>query len=183
MRFISKAMKQGIKAVTVESISPVAQAKFGLCDLRGDKLEQNKAIAGQNDYAWWLGHEDMTWRLSVNIFGRKRRIEELEPSFFRAMASGGYITFEHLNDGSYRQPAWQRRGNHLMRAERDFLSTATRRMLPDGQGVRWLKDGREVRFCYTDQARPADTVEELIGASRRTLAPGEGLKAWSVYAW
>ncbi len=88
LRFIGELGKLGIRAITVEGISPVGIGRFGLNDNMTDKRAADYAVAGQNDWSWWVGHEDMlvdTEPMLVPHPARSR--EELEAQYFRMLAN------------------------------------------------------------------------------------------------
>lgn len=49
-RLFGRLQGLGIPAFSCESISPWMASRFGVADLRGDLLEQDRAVAGQNDF-------------------------------------------------------------------------------------------------------------------------------------
>jgi len=76
-RFLGDVQRIGIKSLSFESTSALGFAQFGLADLRGGNLKQNKAVAGQNDFGWWVGEEDMAFNCWFNVEARQRKMSDL----------------------------------------------------------------------------------------------------------
>lgn len=182
-RFCGRVQELGISSLSCECISPWAASRFGVADLRGDLLEQDRAVAGQNDFGWWVGHLAMASGLTLVAGARKRTPEEMERLLFRAMASGGYIMYEHEYGLDHKLADWWARLNHIHSRARPQMKT--RRVLPDRAGIAW-HDG-DTRTIWTFKELPlaspaAAKVEVLDGRGARELAGGTiALPAWGVY--
>ena len=185
-RLFGAIQRLGIASLTCECISPWMTGQFGIADPRGDLLEQNRAVAGQNDFAWWADALQMSVGCNLFINTQARTPDELAQYLFRAMASGGCLSYPLEFGEDYQLPAWWSRLNHLLNQAQPHMRT--RRMLPDGAGMAW-EDG-DVRTLWTFRALPLTVatggkVTQLDGQQERAL-PGDGqylLPAWGVYRW
>ena len=72
----------GIKSFSFECVSPFGMGRFGTADLRGDLVEANNAVAGQNDFGWWVGEEDMAFNLCLGVAPENERPSNLSRSNF-----------------------------------------------------------------------------------------------------
>ena len=144
----------GIKHLSFECIAPFGVSRFGLADLRGDALEQNRAVAGQNDFAWWIDEEDMSIDCVLAVRARGREHSELERLQFRALANRSYRLLQGQIDSKNDVPDWLVRLHRLYALALPDMQT--RRLLPDGAGVRWTGGTADILWLFTDQ--PAATV-------------------------
>jgi len=154
--------KLGIKAFTFEGISPFGASRFGLADLRGDLLDAQGGVVGQNDFGWWVGEEDMAFGLCLCAHPRKRTEEELERIQFRAMANRSYGMFSAPYLLDFDLPDWWRRLHAIHRQALPHMHT--RRLLPDRAGVRWLDGAVQTVWAYQDIVLPVtrEAVIELL---------------------
>jgi hypothetical protein len=186
-RLFAEIQGLGIRNLSCECISPFLAGRFGVTDLRGDLLGQNKAVAGQNDFAWWLGEEDMATNICMSVAARKRTPEELERALFRAMANRGYTSYECCYDLLHNLPDWQVRLNHLYNQALPAMA-GRRRLLPGRTGTCWLNAaGRPTAiwtFAEATVAIPAGATVRRLEAEGR-IAVGYGpavtLPAWGIY--
>ena len=186
-RLFAEIQALGIRSLSCECISPFHAGRFGVADLRGDLLEQNKGVAGQNDFAWWLGEEDMITSICMSVAARKRSAEEMEQALFRAMASRGYCSYECFYGIEHTLPDWQVRLNHLYNQALPGM-TGRRRLLPGRTGTCWSDAAGRPTAIWTFATA---TVAVPKGAMVRRLEPsgavavGYGpevtLPAWGVY--
>ena len=185
-RLFGAIQRLGISSLSCECISPWMTGQFGVADPRGDLLAQNRAVAGQNDFSWWADQLDMTAGCSLFINAHARTPDELAQFQFRAMASGGCLSYPPAYDLDYQLPAWWSRLNHLLNQAQPHMRT--RRVLPDHGGMVW-EDG-EVHTLWTFRELPLSLptgvqVRQLDGQKEQAL-PGDGqviLPAWGVYRW
>ena len=105
-RLYGELQRIGIKALSFECVSPFGAGRFGATDLRGDLMEPSKAVAGQNDFGWWVGEEDMAFNLCLLAAPRQRTASELEQIQFRAMANRANVMYETLVRENHELPAW-----------------------------------------------------------------------------
>ncbi|MHB9133842.1 MAG: alpha-amylase family protein [Armatimonadota bacterium] len=170
-RLYGEFTKLGLNALSFESVSPFGLMACGFADLRGDKFEQDKSVAGQNDFGWWVNHEDMGFNVSMySVYPRNRSEEELRDIQFRMMANRGYVMMQNLITNNCEIPDWWVALNHAY--EQALPHMKTRRLLPDNAGVRWLDGDRQILWTYRDQELPVDIdahVEELVGEDARTI--------------
>ena len=122
-------------------------------------------MAGQNDFGWWVGEEDMAFDVCMyQVHTRKRSEEELRGIQFRMMANRGFVMLNSLITGNYEIPDWWVTLNHTY--EQALPHLKTRRLLPDGAGVRWLDGNTQVLWAFRDAALPVANgarIEELLG--------------------
>ena len=126
----------------------------------------------------------MTAGLSLFAVPRKRTPEEMMQYLFRAMAGGGYICYEHDFGLDHRLYDWWARLNHILNRARPRMKT--RRVLPDGAGIRWEDGDTWTIWTFKDHQLevPAGAhVEALEGDSskRMAAAAAAALPAWGVY--
>ncbi len=174
----------GIPSLSVEGLSPWTYSRFGMVDPRGDYMEQNRAVAGQNDFGWWVGHQEMMDGLSLLCCARKRSPEEMERLLFRAIAAGGYMCYEHEYGIDHKIFPWWSRLNHVLNLVQPHMRT--RRVLPDRAGIVW-HDG-DIRTVWTFKDVMMDVpvgfkVEVIDGSGARELAGTNSLTlpSWGVY--
>lgn len=184
-RLLADIQKTGVKAYTFESVSVFGASRFGLADLRGDLLEQNRAVAGQNDYGWWYGQEDMAYNTCMCVSPRKRTDEELERAFFRALAAGGYLMLEGLVDQMHTYADWWVRLNHLFNQAQPFM-VGPRRVLAGGAGIAWGTPATgQLVWTFKDYELTADggaRIERLDGQRLKSIGHGAArLPAWGVF--
>ena len=178
-RLYGEFTKLGIKAFSFESVSPFGLMGCGFSDLGGDKRDQDKSVAGQNDFGWWVGHEDMAFNACMyQLYTPKRSEDELRGIQFRMMANRGFVMLNSLITGNYQIPRWWIELNHTY--EQALPHMKVRRLVPDGAGVRWLDGHRQVLWAYRDTKLPIPSgakVEELIGPEVRRVSSADTLSA------
>ncbi|MHB9132636.1 MAG: alpha-amylase family protein [Armatimonadota bacterium] len=171
-RLYGELTKLGLKTFSFESVTPLGLIACGFADLRGDIVEQDHAVAGQNDFGWWVGEEDMAFNVCMyQVYPRKRTEEELRGIQFRMMANRGFVMLNNLITGNYEIPDWWITLNHTY--EQALPHMQTRRLLPNGAGVCWLSGDTQIVWAYRDTTIPlglAARVEELIGSDARPIA-------------
>jgi len=170
-QLLADLQKVGIKAISFEGISPFGISRFGMQDLRGDLLEGQAGVAGQNDFGWWVGHEDMAYDFCAHVQERKRAPEELERIQFRLMANRGYAMFDDIQTGPVEWPDWFVRLNHTYNQALPHMRV--RRMLPEGAGVSWSDDSARIVWAYRDLELPVGkgvTAEMLDGELAAPIA-------------
>ncbi len=183
-RLFERIQALGVNSLSCESISPWMASRFGLADLRGDLLEQNRAVAGQNDLGWWVDHLAMTAGLTLFCQARKRSPEELERYLFQSMAAGGYLCYEHDYGLDHRLYDWWARLNHILNQALPHMKT--RRALPSRAGIVWHDGDIRTVWTFSDVTMdlPAGVqVEVLDGHAVRELRATATtmLPAWGVY--
>ncbi len=184
-RLYGEFTKLGIKAFSFESVTPLGLIGCGFADLRGDHFEQDHAVAGQNDFGWWVGEEDMGFNVCMyQVHTRKRSEEEQHGIQFRMMANRGFVMLNSLITGNYEIPGWWVTLNHTY--EQALPHMKVRRLLPDGAGVRWLDGATQIIWAFRESVIPVPAgaqVCELIGTDARPVAKGEALtmRAGGVY--
>ena len=164
-RLYGDIQKIGIRVLSFEGISPFGLSRFGARDLRGDLLEEQGGVAGQNDLGWWIGEEDMAYGACVCTEARKRASAELEQIQFRAMANRAFVMYQNQMNEQYRLPDWWVRLNHTYAQAVPHMQT--RRLLPDGLGTQWDDGTTQVVWAYRDGTVGVDagaTVSRLDGA-------------------
>lgn len=169
-RFIGGLNRMGVKAITVEGISPVGIGRSGMSDNMTEKARASDAVAGQNDWSWWVGHEDMLVNTAFMVQPHPTRTkQELKEQCFRATANGSLLMFQ-----GHGEPPDQWPSNLSKVAEyyqtfnqvQPFMEH--RRLLPNRQGVEWTGGKGRVLFAYAafPYALPAGArVERVDGDS------------------
>ncbi|MBI4025862.1 MAG: hypothetical protein HY360_12830 [Verrucomicrobia bacterium] len=183
-RLYRDIQKLGIKILSFEGISPFGVTRIGLADLRGDRIGQDRAVAGQNDFGWWIGNEDMAFGMCLAVRARNRAQQELRQTQFRAMANRAYILWDDQHGLDHRLPNWWARHNRLFNQALPFM-TGRRQVLPDGAGVCWESSHGRLVWTFRDWTfdRHARRVERLDGESFIPMNPRNprALPAWGVY--
>ena len=176
-RFCGELSGMGIE-LAFESLSPFGVMACGFADLRGYKMGQNHAVAGQNDFGWWVGQEDMLFNVSMyGIHPRERPDDEVFGIKFRAMANRGFIMLPGLLTKDRDMPA-----RHVLlhqTYEQVLPHMRTRRLLPRGLGVRWNDGSAEVVWAYRDGLLPLATDCKVLcveGGNREQTAHNGLLK-------
>ena len=168
----------GVKVFTFEGISPFGASRFGLADLRGDLLDAQGGIVGQNDFGWWVRDMDMAYGICLCAHPRKRTEEEVKALQFRAMSARGYIMPDALCGPLYDVPAWCVELNLIY--EQALPDMKTRRMLPDGRGIQWENGANRIVWAYSNFECPAPAgakIERLTGAGVEASSGGGVLRA------
>ena len=176
-RLYGRIQELGIPSLSCENVSPWMASRFGMADLRGDLLEQDHAVAGQNDFGWWTDHLEMAAGLTLFAGVRKRTHAEMESLLFRAMASGGYLCYEHEYDLHHKLFDWWARLNHIHNQTRAHMKT--RRVLPNRAGIAWQDGETEILWLYRDQPLPASDAGRVarVTASGLEKLPASSHKA------
>ncbi|MBI4027960.1 MAG: hypothetical protein HY360_23450 [Verrucomicrobia bacterium] len=151
-RLFHDIQKLGIQLLSFEGISPFGITRIGITDLQGAQQAQNRAVAGQNDFGWWVGHEDMAFGMCPMVSPSRRSARELERISFRALANRACITWDNQFDLNYRLPAWWVRLNHIY--QRAVPHMQWRHLLPNGAGVKWTDGSTEILWLYHDLPLP-----------------------------
>jgi hypothetical protein len=104
------------------------------------------------------------------VHTRGRNEDELHGIQFRMMANRGFVMLNSLITDSYQIPEWWVTLNHTY--EQALPHMKTRRLLPDGAGIRWLDGETEVIWAYRDADAPAAgaEVDELRGSAARPVS-------------
>lgn len=181
-RLLAEIRKLGVKRYSFEGISPLGISRFGCTDRRGDLLDATQGVVGQNDYAWWHGNEDMAFNLCFHLHPRKRDEEDVFGIQFRMMANRGYCMLPTTPDYELPRRCVALHGIY----EQALPDMVSRRLLPNGAGVRWLSGKRETIWAFSDVTMPVDMharVECLTaeGAQPVTHAGVLEARAWRVY--
>lgn len=176
-RLYGELTKLGLKTFAFESVTPLGLIACGFSDLRGDLFDQDHSIAGQNDFGWWVGEEDMAFNVCMyQVNTRKRTEDELRDIQFRMMANRGFVMLNNLITGNYEIPDWWVTLNHTY--EQALSHMKIRRLLPDDAGVRWLDGDTQILWAFHDTEVPVEKtalVEELLNTTARPVAHGETL--------
>lgn len=171
-RLLGDIQTLGIKSFGFEGISPFGPSRFGTFDPRGDILDVSKGIAGQNDFGWWVGNEDMLYNINMMVQPRMREPQELLDIQFKALASRGFIFYQaQIFQGSADAASLSAESAANNRAYDEVCQRMqTRRMLPDDLGVRWEDGDTQIVFA----CKPLQLTAQA-GAAIRSVKGG-GLK-------
>jgi hypothetical protein len=148
--FFGELDKAGIKTTMTEGTSAFGGLSyFSIKDLRKDNLAPDKSVAGQNDFEWWEGHEDMLYDICAHVDFRKRTLSDIRNIYFRTLAGRGYITpIGDLLDDQHRMPDWL---SHLNQTYLHALPHMNKReILPDDQGICWNYGNTSIFWCFRD---------------------------------
>ncbi|MBI4027504.1 MAG: hypothetical protein HY360_21135 [Verrucomicrobia bacterium] len=181
-RFYADLQRIGIKALSFECISAFGCSRFGAADLRGDLLQQDRAVAGQNDFGWWVGEEDMAYNVTLCTAPRKRTPSDLRRILFRTMANRGFVMYGGLANERHELPAWHHELNHIQ--QQVVADMQTRHVLPAGRGIEWTNGPTRIIWTYRDIAlsvTPAARVERISGRGAEPVKAMRVLKAGHVY--
>ncbi len=183
-RFLGGLSRLGIRAIGVEGISPFGIGRFGLADNLTENKRAHDSVAGQNDWSWWVGHEDLLFGTAPMVLPHPSRTpQELREQAFRAMANRSLLIFHETGEAS-EVDSWPANVNrlaptyHMYNALADLMQH--RRLLPARRGVEWQgKAGRRALFAYAafDYSLPTGArVERVDGDSVTPLAVTGTLK-------
>ncbi len=184
-RLYGEFQKLGIRSFSFEGVSPFGIGDFGVVDLQGARLAEKQGVVGQNDLAWWIGHEDMAVDNCLSIEPRYRTREELEVFLFRLMANRAGSIIHRFNL-EHELPDWHVRLNRIYRQALPHMIGARRTMLPGGCGVRWSKADADVLWTYRDCVVPLSDVacvDELTGDGVKSLSHKGELQARAFSAY
>lgn len=182
-RLFGEFQKLGIKSLSCECISPWLVGRFGMADLRGDLLGQDRSVAGQNDYGWWSDAQDMAGDITFFLNARKRSEPELERFMFRHMAHRGYLCLENQYGPSHDLFPWWARLNHAYLKAVPHMNH--RRLLPDRAGVAWEGAGASVVWTFAEGVtiapKAGTSVETIEGQPAKSAGSALSLPAWGAY--
>jgi len=165
VRFVGELGKLGIRAISVEGISPVGVGHFGVSDNMTEKRRAPDAVAGQNDWSWWVNHEDMLVDTTPLLMPHPDRTpQELHEQCFRAVANRSLPMLHASAEG---WPEELRRWSYFYQTFNTLRPLMRRRhLLPERRGVRWTSPAGEALFAYRafDHPLPAGArVERVVG--------------------
>lgn len=172
-RFIGGLNRMGIRAITVEGISPVGIGRFGMADNMTENKRACDAVAGQNDWSWWIGHEDMLIYTAPMVQPHPSRgARELREQSFRAMANRSLLILGD-NGEADAWPANVERMGPLYRMYNQLEPLMRqRRLLPDRQGVEWRgENGARVVFAYAAFDYPLPPGAQIDQVDGDTITP------------
>ncbi len=181
-RLLSDLQKAGIRSFCFESISALGTGHFGVADLRGERLKQDRAVAGQNDFGWWVGEEDMAFDCWMNVVPRHRGMSELKRILFRMMANRGYVNYQSLYDQTHVLPDWWGQLNHLYNQALPYMM-GQRRLLPGDAGVRWENPEGDLFWIFKPwqlAGEPLRKIRRLDGIAEYDWS-GSHMPAWKVF--
>lgn len=182
---LARLQKMGMKTLTVEGIGPWGVGHFGMNLLPTGPAQ---ARGYQNALNWWLGQEDMAYRLNMGIGADvwPERAEQAREFSFRCLAGGGRFGFSEKTDGVDLWRDWRRDHNRI-HAQFAPLQ-GKRQLLPDDLGVLWEEpSGVRLFFAFREHHLPVgpDAKPSLIASDGETPAPlSDGCLAaqpWCVY--
>jgi hypothetical protein len=180
-RLYGELGRAGIREFVFEGISPFGAAHFGAADIRPPEFPGE----GQNNFDWWVGHEDMACDIHIGCWPQGRSDEELQRIHFRFMANRGMFIPDNLIGARCRVPDWWRALNFVY--ERALPHMKTRRLLPGGSGVLWMDGETQVLWTFREVAMPVGEgteVCELLEKKTRPIPIRGGrvlVPAWGVY--
>ncbi|MCY3019442.1 MAG: hypothetical protein NTW87_10510 [Planctomycetota bacterium] len=184
-RVLAGLQRIGYDWFSFEGTSPFGVHQYGLWDpMREYEKHVSGGVAGQNDFAWWIGHEYMGYNqiLGPNINPKRDRRTLAEMSFrYAANRSLTLVQKHHYDLYPYVDGL-----DHTYAALQPLMRK--RFLLPDDRGVRWeARDGREVVWSYRSFAHvvPEGAAVARIrnGAAERVACTGGVLRTepWTAY--
>ena len=154
-----------------EGTSPFGVHQYGLWDpMRRYEKPVAGGVAGQNDFAWWIGHEYMGYNqiLGPNINPRRNRGRLPEMSFrYAANRSLTLVQRHHYDLYPYTEGLDRTYAALQPLMRKRFL-------LPNDRGVRWeAGDGREALWSYRrfTQVVPEGTVARKLEKGKAVVVP------------
>jgi hypothetical protein len=171
----------GIRAITVEGISPVGIGRSGMADNMTENRRASFAVAGQNDWSWWVGHEDMLVDTTFMVQPHPSRSpRELREQSFRALANRSLLIFDGHGEADAFPASVERMGPYYRMYNQVAPLMRQRRLLPGQRGVEWQGEGNaRALFAYAafDYPLPAGArVERVDGDSAAPVAVARTLK-------
>jgi hypothetical protein len=170
-KFVGGLAELGIRIFSVEGIGPFGVGRFGLSDNKREDVQASQAVAGQNDYSWWVRNEDMAIdTLPLLNPHPERTPEELQTQFFRFIANRALPSI-------YPIPDWLRDLWHTFNLLRPEM--VNRRLLPGGLGVHWTGGAAELLFAYRPQQWPLATgahAERIVAGKAEPVAAEGALR-------
>jgi hypothetical protein len=144
--------RTGYNWFSFEGTSPFGVHQYGLWDpMRDYEKHVSGGVAGQNDFAWWVGHEYMGYNqtLGPNINAQRDRSKLPEMSFrYAANRSLTLVQLHHYGSYPYTEGL-----DRTYAALQPWMRK--RFVLPNERGVRWeAGKGREVLWSYRAFAHP-----------------------------
>jgi hypothetical protein len=162
---LADLQRMGYTWFSFEGTSPFGVHQYGLWDPMQDyRGHVSGGVMGQNDFAWWIGHEYMGYNQMLGPGINPRRDRATLPAMSFRYAANRSLTLvqeDHGNRYPYVPGLDQTYAFLLPLMER-------RQMLPDDAGVHWIGPGGEALFAYRELAwpLPAGTRVERIVAGR-----------------
>ncbi|MHB9026528.1 MAG: hypothetical protein ACYC7E_20525 [Armatimonadota bacterium] len=180
VRFMGELGKLGIRAFSLEGIGPCAVGRFGMSDNMTENRAAPGAVAGQNDWSWWVGHEDLLVDTTPCAQPHPNRTpDELHEQCFRALANRSLLIFSGVDDG-LPWPDGLRRWSYFYQTYNTLQPLMVKRhLLPDRRGVRWTSPAGEALFAYRAFPHPLPagaSVERIVGEECTPLPAGDVLQ-------
>ena len=156
-RLMRKLQDLGMDSFTAEGIGPWAVGHFGM----GLVADRPGGGRYQNALEWWLGQEDMIYRLNMGIGSPFGDDPEAAAQFaFRCLAGGGRFGFTEHRNGLEHWDGWLRDLNRVH--ARIAPLNGIRSLLPEGRGALWqTKPGERLLFTFEAQAVPVAAGEQV----------------------
>jgi len=181
---VARLQKLGVRTFTVEGLGPWGVGHFGMGLL---PTAPAKGLRYQNALDWWLGHEDMIYRLNMGIAtplwpGRDQEAREFS---FRCLAYGGRFGFTGTEGGIEKWTGWLRDQNRMY--GRIAPLRGKRILLPDDRGVLWeLRRCERLLFAFRSfefALAPGETVGRITGEGEEPCTVSDILATapWSLY--
>ncbi len=177
-KFIGGLAELGIRAFSVEGIGPFGVGRFGLADNKREDVLAPGSVAGQNDWSWWVGNEDLAIDCLPMLHPHPERTpEELRVQFFRCIANRALPS-------AYPVPDWLRDLWHTFNLVSPLM--VNRRLLPGGRGVHWSGGEADLLFAYQALEWPLPRtarVDRIVAGEPEPVEFAGVLRAkpWSVY--
>ena len=184
-RVLGDLQRIGYNWFSFEGTSPFGVHQYGLWDpMRKYDKPAPGGVGGQNDFAWWIGHEYMGYNqaLGPNIHPKRNRRKLTEMSFRYAANRSLTLVQKHHYDSYPYVEGLDRTYAVLQPLMRK------RFILPSDGGVRWQAgDGQEVLWSFRAmryRVPQGEAVQRIrSGEAERVDSPGGVLRAeaWTAY--
>jgi hypothetical protein len=183
VRVVGELSKLGIRAISLEGIGPCGVGHFGVNDNMTENHRAPDAVCGQNDWSWWVGHEDMLVDCTPCVaMHSSRPLQEVHEQTFRALANRALP----INHGD-RALKWPESVHSLAYFYHTFNTLQPlmikRRLLPDSRGVEWEGKGGRALFAYSafDYPVPAGARVERVDGKACIPVPTNGVLRTTAY--
>lgn len=187
MTFLAELQQIGIANIAVEGMSPVAISGAHIMDFGANHDGGVQWIAGQNDWHWYEGNEDMLYGQQPRLWAHKTRDEQhIRNRFFRCLANQVLPQLTAIMPATGKPDMKTRSVIDCYQQVKNDMHH--RKILPDQKGVLWRNGSVRTLFAFKDQlhiVKPGTCVT-CIGNTSMTPVSSDGslsAKAYQVYRW
>lgn len=187
LEFMADLQDAGIANLAVEGMSAVAMSGAWIMDEGAGHDGGVQWIAGQNDWSWYEGREDMLCGQQPRLRAHASRGEaDVRNRLFRCLAN--HCVPEIMRIMPLTGAPDPLTGAALARYAAVRADMLHREVLADGRGILWRNGSRRTLFAYKDLslALPAGVRADHVEAGGREPVGEPGVlpaTAWNVYQW